>query len=290
MSFQIFLEEIEKGLPSHAYLLYASEEFLHREAIEAIKGIIPVEERDFNLHIFDVSLSGREELGQILDVANTFPFFRRRRFLILENLQGISELGLKILGSYTLNPSPDSVLIMLYKGTLKKELTESLKKTKFIALDMKETEIPYWLKQRARTSGVEISYEVAYYLVELLGPDIGILSAEIEKISLIGKEQIGVEDIADIVAGGGNYNLFDLVDALCEKDANRVFKIYRTLRETVEDYNLIGVLNWQYGRLVDKTNEYLFSVFELLSNADIDIKSSGRAFPIEYLLVKLLRL
>jgi len=36
--------------------------------------------------------------------------------------------------------------------------------------------------------------------------------------------------------------------------------------------------------------EYLLNVFGLLNQADIEIKSSGRNFPMEYLLIKLLRL
>lgn len=77
MSFQAFLKEVEKGLPSPVYLLQASDPFLHREAVETIKSLVPETERDFNLQIFDLSPSGEEgvTLGQILDVANTVSFF-----------------------------------------------------------------------------------------------------------------------------------------------------------------------------------------------------------------------
>ncbi|MEW6215963.1 MAG: DNA polymerase III subunit delta, partial [Nitrospirota bacterium] len=288
MSFQAFLQEIEKGLPSQVYLLYASDPFLHREAVDAIKRIIPEEERDFNLHIFDLSMSGQENiLEKVLEVANTVSFFRRRRFLILENFQKISQRDLKKLESYISNPSPVSVLIMLHEGALKKGLRESLKKLKAIALDIKETDIPYWLKQRAKIKGVEISDEVADYLIGLIGSDLGLLSAEIEKISLLGKQRIDVDDISDIITGGGGYSPFDLVEALGKRDADRVFRTYKALRETTEVYSLVGVLNWQYGRNLPHSP---LRVFDLLNSADIDIKSSGRTFPMEYLLIKLLRL
>jgi len=296
MSFQAFLDEADKGLPSQVYLLYASDPFLHREAVDTIKRIIPEEERDFNLHTFDLSMSGHENmLEKVLEVANTASFFKKRRFLILENFQKISQRDLKKLESYISDPSPVSVLIMLHEGASRKGLRESLKKPKAIALDIKETDIPYWLKQRARIKGVEMSDEVADYLIGLIGSDLGCLSAEIEKISLLGKQRIDVNDISDIITGGEGYNPFDLVEALGRRDADRVFRIYKTLRETTEVYSLIGVLNWQYGRnppFMSKTKgaEDLFRVFDLLSSADIDIKSSGRAFPMEYLLIKLLRL
>lgn len=297
MSYQAFLQEIEKGMPSKVYLLSATDPFLHREAVGAIKSLIPDEERDFTFHIFDISSVGKEDISleQIVDVANTFSFFRKKRFLILENFHKILQKDLKKIESYIANPSPDSVLIMLHEGTLKKGLRESLRKTKCIPLDIRETEIPPWLKQKARLYGLEISDGVADYLMGLIGPDLGLLSAEIDKISLLGKKRIDVNDISDIIVGGGSYNPFDLVDALDKKDPDRAFKIFKSLRETTEVYSLIGVLNWQYGRNLSfiqrtKGHEYLMRVLELLKSADIDIKSSGRNFPMEYLMVKLLRL
>jgi DNA polymerase-3 subunit delta len=290
MSFQAFLHELEKGLPLPVYLFYGSEPFLHEEAMQAIKGLVPEGERDFNLNIFDLSLSVEETMpfDQILDVANTFSFFGKRRFIVLEgNLQKVSKKNLKSLEAYISNPATGSVFVILHEGVLKKETREKFRALKPISLDIRESEIPYWIKQRAAMKDIEISNEAADYLIGLIGPDLGLLSAEIEKISLLGKKRINVDDISDIIAGGRIYSIFDLVNALKEKDTEKVFKIYKTLRYTAEDYSLIGALNWQYGRNLPPLS---FRLFELLNMADIDIKSSGRTFPMEYLLIKLLRL
>lgn len=296
MGFQTFLNHIEKGLPLPVYLFYSSDQFFCREAIEAIKRLVPAEERDFNLHIFDLSSLKEENhlFEQILDVANTASFFRSRRFTVLTgDLGKISKRDVKKLNDYISNPASDSVFVMLHEGMLKgvKEHFGSLKP---ISLDIRESEIPYWIRQRATMKGVEISLEACEYLIGLVGTDMGLLSAEVEKISLLGKKRLNVDDITDIIAGGRLYNTFDLVNALKEKDAEKIFKIYKTWKETSEDYNLIGALNWQYGHhMVSSTRsnkEYFFRIFEILNHADIDIKSSGRTFPMEYLLVKLLRL
>jgi len=298
MSFRVFLQELEKGLPLPVYLLYASEPFFHREAIEAIKKLIPKEERDFNLHIFDLSLSKEENQSfeMILNVVNTVSFFGSRRLTVLAgNLQKLSKKDLEKLDAYLSSPAPGSTFVILHEGVLKKEMRERFRSVKPISLDIRETEIPYWIKQRAGMKGLDMSDEAADYLIGLIGPDMGLLSGEIEKISLLGKKRVVVDDISDIVAGGRLYSIFDLVDALREKDAKKVFSIYKTLRETADDYSLIGALNWQYGRNLLSgggliKTEYFFRIFELLNKVDIDIKSSGRTFPMEYLLVKLLRL
>lgn len=298
MSYQAFLKEIEKGLPAPVYLFVASDMFLQREAAEAIKRLVPEAERDFNLHAFDLLLPGDETItfGQILDVVNTVSFFGGKRFTVLTlNLQKLLKKDQERLNAYIMNPAENSVFVILHVGSLGKEAREKFRSLKTISLDIRESEMPYWIKQRARTKGLEISDEASDYLIGLVGPDLGLLASEIEKISLLGKKRIGVDDISDIVTGERLYSIFDLVNALRAKDSERVFRIYKTLRETSEDYSLIGVLNWQYGRNLQKGNspsekQYLLEVFELLNRTDIEIKSSGRTFPMEYLLVKLLRL
>ena len=298
MSFQAFLNEIEKGLPSLIYLLHASDTFLNREAIRAVKKLIPEEEKEFNFHIFDFSKETDEKTSfeQIFDVADTAPFFGKRKFVIfLGNLQGLSRKDLKRLDSYISDPAPFSVLVIFHEGLLKREMRERFKRLKIISLDIREAEIPSWIRHRAKLKGLEISDDVADYLLGLKGPDLGLLSAEIEKISLLGKQKVSVDDISEIIEGGGFYTPFDLVQAIEAKNAEKVFRVYKTLRKTTENYSLIGILNWLYGRKfpprgIQKGNEYLLKVFETLNAADIDIKSSGRDFPMEYLLVRLLRL
>ena len=163
-------------------------------------------------------------------MANTFSFFGNRRFIVLSgNLQKLSKKDLKRLDAYISNPAPGSVFVILHDGVLKKEMREMFRSLKPISLDIRESEIPYWIKQRAGMKGIEISDDAADYLIGLIGPDMGLLSAEIEKISLLGKKRIDVDDISDIIAGGRLYSIFDLVNALREKDAEKVFRIYKTL-------------------------------------------------------------
>lgn len=296
MSFQNFIKEIEKKLPSPLYLLNASDPFLLREAADAIKGLVPAEEREFTLSVFDAA-AGKEEfsLQQIPDVANSFSFFMKRRFVILENLQKIPQKDLKILEEYLGNPSPDTVLVFLHEGQVKKGFIEGYAKLKCISLDIREADIPAWLKQRARKHGIVLSDQVIDYLVGFIGAEFGILSSEIEKMSMIGKKDIQIEDISGIVTGGGACSPFALYEALNSKDADEVLWMCKTLKESTEIYSLIGVLNWQFGRNLSslrkaKGNAYCAKAFGLLNTADIDTKSSGRNYPVEYLLIRLLRL
>lgn len=297
MSYQGFLHEVEKGLPAPAYLFSTTDLFLHREALEILKKLVPESERDFNLHIFDISSpDDTPVIQQVLDVSNTISFFGGRRFTILAgNLQKISKKDVDKINAYLSSPAQNAVFVMLHDGLMKKDAKEKFQVQKQMALDIRESEIPFWIKQRVKMLSMEISDEATDYLIGITGTDLGLLAAEIEKISFIGKKRIEVSDIADIAAGGRTYSVFDLMNALNMGNTEKVFRIYKILRETADDYSLIGALNWQYSRNIhpgmNKTeNNYYRKVFILLNMVDKDIKSSGRSFPVEYLLLKLLRL
>jgi DNA polymerase III delta subunit len=297
MSYRNFLDEMQKGLPLTAYALVASDPFLHSEAMSLIKGMVPEGERDFNIQVFDIADTKESDtpFEQILDVLNTVPFFSGRKFVFIENPHKLLKKDLKKLAQYLLAPSESSVLVLLHPGALKKEAKDALSGLKQIILDISEREIPVWLKTKAKSRGIELSDTAADYLLGTIGPDLGLLSSELDKCTLMGKPRIEKEDIAETIEGKRTFSAFALVDALRARDTEGAFRIYRVLRDTEEPYSLLGALNWQYARMFAGKNtpaerDYFNRVFGLMSEADAAIKSSGSAYPLELLLVRLLKL
>lgn len=296
MSFRNFLDELKKGLPSN-YVLASSDSFLHSEAVSMIKNLIPPAERDFNLHFFDLLSSGSEAVAfeEIIDVLNTAPFFTGRKFVIVDSFQKILKKDIEKLQRYLENPSESSIMIALHAGTLKKTVREHLGAAKHIILDIRETEIPLWLKSKAKSKGFLLSDGAADYLLGTIGPDLGMLSSELDKCTLIDKSPVEKGDIIAIVEGKRKYGAFDLVNALRAKNAEKVFTVYKILSETEEPFSLLGALNWQYSQYFSKStalrdSEYFRDVFDSLNKADIQIKSSGGYYPLELLLMRLLKI
>ncbi len=297
MSYRNFLDEIKKGMPSANYILAASDPFLHTEAVSLIKDLVPSDERDFNFHVFDLLNAQSDNLPfeQILDVVNTVPFFSGRKFVVIENFQKFPKKDFQKFEQYLMKPSETSVMILLNAGPVKKDVKDHLRGLKQIVLDISEREILPWLKAKASSKGVSLSDSAADYLIGTIGPDLGLLTSELDKCALIGKFGLVKDDIVEIIEGKRTYTAFDLIEAIRAKDAERVFRIYRVLRGSEEPYGLLGALNWQYGRFFSdkhtpKDREYYYRVFEILNRADLGIKSSGGIYPVELLLVELLRL
>lgn len=296
MSIKIFLQEIDKGLTSPAYLLYADNEYMIEEALSSVKKTIPKTEMPFNFNVFDMdSADSIPTAGEITDTLNTVSFFGSRRYVIVKNLQKISAKEFKKFQSYIANPSPNSVFLMSYTGTLKKEMKEITKGLKTICLDIRENDLPVWIKEKIRQKGITIKDDAVEYLIGVVGDDIGLLSSEIEKLASFGNETITIGIIKEIVEGSRDYSVFDLTNALREKNIEKVLRIYRTLSETTEPYNLLGAINWQYSKMSMQANNTRqrkdFSrAFKILNDADIQIKTSGGTYPMEHLLIRLLRL
>jgi DNA polymerase III subunit delta len=296
MSYGNFLGEIKKGLPSNSYILVSSDPFLFSEAVSAIKGLIPPEERDFNLHLFDLSSTGENPVPfeNIIDTLNTMPFFTGRKFVIIANFQKILKKDLLKLEQYLTRPSESSVMVLMNSGTSKKDTKDRLKGLKQIILDIKSNEIFSWLQEKADAKKIELPDSAAEYLVGTIGPDLGMLSSEIDKLSLLGKPKVEKKDIIEVIEGKRTYSAFDLVNAIKEKNTEKVLRIYKVLKETEEPYSLLGVLNWQYSQLLSGRNssqdkQYFHKIFSALNKADVSIKSSGSSYPMELLLVNLLK-
>lgn len=296
MSIKTFLQEIDKGLTSPAYLLYADNEYPIEEALSAVKRTIPETEMPFNFNVFDMdSADSIPTAGEITDTLNTVSFFGSRRYVVVRNLQKISTKEFKKFQSYIANPSPNSVFLMSYTGTLKKEMKESTKGLKTICLDIRENDLPVWIKEKIRQKGITIKDDAVGYLIGVVGDDIGLLSSELEKLASFGNETITISGIKEIVEGSRDYSVFDLTNALREKNVEKVFRIYRALSETTEPFNILGAINWQYSKMSIQANDNRqrkdFSrAFKILNDADIQIKTSGGTYPMEHLLIRLLRL
>lgn len=284
-----FEQELLNGLPSPAYLFYSSDGFLLYEALSAIKG--KYQSDAFNFDVFDAqSPDYIRPVEQIVDVLNTLPFMSEKRIVVIENIQKTPKKDIQRLQGYLMNPSPFSTLIMSFEGTSPR-LFEA-KNLKTIELNVQEREIPLWIKDKAKTKGIEFTDRAIEHLISFVGTDLGMLYSEIEKFSFLKTGKIEVEDINEMVYAGAEYNAFDIVNALKKGDASEVFRIFENLRKNTELQMLLGALNWQFAKLQGSAPEgrqtHFRNIFRLLHEADVSIKSS-RPYAMEDLLVKLLK-
>lgn len=294
MSIRDFYKELSKGLTAPAYLLYSQDLFLLKEAVSEVKALVPEDERDFGFHVYDLEAADQQATPeQVVDVMNTMSFLGGGgKTVICEGLQKLNTDGLKVFGAYLANPSPDSRLIMLYKvpekGKLKQATIKNLDGAKMIDMTLRDRDMPAWVAQRAKALGFELAPDAMEYLIVTMGAEAGLLAAEVEKLTNVGKKILTREDVAEVIKGSGDYDVFNLTDAISERNREKAFTIYAVLSQTQEPYSLLGALNWYYSKANLKPAERR-RIFTLLNQADFMVKSTGGLYPLEHLLVKLLR-
>jgi|SRR5208282_4350046 len=294
MSIRQFQQELSRGMPSPVYLLYSSEDFLLYEALSAIKERCG-DASGFNFDVYDIKSSDDTiPVEQIVDILNTMPFISERRIVVINNVQKFAKKDLQKFEAYLLDPAASALLVMLHTGTAPKLFgTAASGSLKTIGLAVPEKDLPLWIKEQALQKKVRLTGSAVEYLITMAGTDLGLLSAEIEKLAcFISDRAIDAADLRSIIYSGVEYTAFDLLDALKRKDAKEVFRIFENVTKNQEPQMLLGALNYYYGKqgsaFRQKDTSGPAQTIRFLHEADIAIKTSHK-YVIENLLVKLLR-
>ncbi len=305
------LKEVEKGLPYFLYYIWSEENFFLEEALSKfIDIIIASSPIDFNYDVFYPSSTPQE----ILNAASTLPFMAPRRLVVLKDFHLLTASSIKALTPFFKDPAETACMVILSQKAPQKSLEVAWK---IFQIDIKESEIPAWVKQAAAKKGIRLTDEAVDYLIDYIGNDIGLLMTEIEKLSFAGNKLITGKDIIATTSMTREYTTFDLVDSLVAGQSSRAFRILKTLFSGRSDSPaIIGTLNWHYKqfyslwvnkgkrpvKMREKTyralikyvpsfsEEDFFRIFQSLHEADLGVKSSGRPeLVLDVLLLKLLQ-
>jgi DNA polymerase-3 subunit delta len=290
MAFKHFYQELINGLPLPIYILYSADDIFLYDALTLIKEKYNYD--SFNFDIFDLkSPDGITPISDVIGILKTPPFLSGKRVVIMRNSQKISKKDIELLQDYFLNPSENSVLIMLFEGSNPKIIDQrSSKIVKVINLNLSNREIPLWIKEKAMSMGYSLTEDAIGYLINMIG-DVGLIYSELRKFSSLNKKSLDVQDIEGVVHASAEYSAFDLIDALKKRDKSQVFRIYETIKDSIEPIMLLGALNYYYSTIVERGLEAGKSkkIFKLLHEADIGIKTS-KSFVVEELLSGLLKI
>ena len=210
------LKDPAQAAKSSFCVVHGDDVFLRREAIAAlIRGLLGGQVDDLAITRFAGEKAG---LADVLDELRTLPFLVRRRVVVVEDADPFvtahrKELEHLIDGK----PTPGALILAVKTWPGNTRLAKAVAKAG-LAVDCKtpdERELPQWLVQLARSrSQAKLHPAAAQLLVELVGAEIGLLAAEIEKLAVyVGDaKDIGREDVARMVGAGRAEKLWKILD------------------------------------------------------------------------------
>ena len=106
---QQLLEDIKSGQLKQAYLLYGEEAYLRLQYRDRLKNALADPADTMNFHRFEGKSIAPAEL---IDLAETMPFFAQRRVILVEN-SGFFQKSAEQLADYLKNPAPTAFFIFV---------------------------------------------------------------------------------------------------------------------------------------------------------------------------------
>jgi DNA polymerase-3 subunit delta len=213
-----FLKDPSVAAGKSLCAVFGDDSYLRREVLDAMIGSLlggPVDDLAVTRFVGD-----RAGLTDVLDELRTLPFLVKRRVVIVEEADKFVTAHRKELEAFADRPPTPGALILSVKtwpGNTR--LAKAFVKVG-LPVECKtpdERELPTWLVQIAKTrSRAKLQPEAASLLLELVGPEIGLLVSEVEKLAVyVGDyKEIGREDVIRMVGAGRVETIWRTVDAM----------------------------------------------------------------------------
>jgi DNA polymerase-3 subunit delta len=247
-----FLERAPKGEPRPIYVLHGDEDFLKRQVTAALR------ERNLGADADAMGLSTYEgdkaEFSTIRSELETLPFLSPRRLIIIEKADPFVTKHRAALEKYVANPSATGVLVLdvtSWPATTK--LAKALAGDATITCKAPSAhKLPDWCIQRAAAHGKQLTAQAARVLVDLVGPEMGLLDQELAKLAIyVGDaKRIDPDDVDKLVGHSRGENMWKIFDAIAAANPAEALTILdRLLDQGEEPLRILGAFSMQLRRL-----------------------------------------
>lgn len=227
---QILLN-LKNKIYSPIYLLMGEESYY----IDLISDFIQNNLLDETQREFDQTiLYGKDsDITTIINTAKRFPMMSSYQVVIVKEAQHIRDLDK--LELYFKNIASKTILVICYKyGTVdgrKKWVTE-LKKHGVVydSQKLRDYEMSAWISRYAKSKNLIIEEKALVMLTDFLGTDLSKVVNELDKLCITKSEntnKITPELIEKNIGISKDFNVFELQDALINKDILRANRIIR---------------------------------------------------------------
>ena len=226
---KVIKEQIKSGNFKQFYLLYGSEDYLKKLYRDKLKIAILKDGADMNYSYFE----GKDVIPrQVYEVAQTLPFFHDKRLIVIENsglFKSQSEL------SELLESTPESTIVIFVEA----EIDKRSKLYKFIkdqgtisemnGLD--EQNLKLFVASLLEQEGRKITEASISYLLDKTGSDMINICNEVEKLIgyTYGRGLITNQDIDDVVTTQITGKIFNMIDAIGQKQQSKALDLYYDL-------------------------------------------------------------
>ena len=201
-----FLRDPSKVPAKPVYAVFGDDVFLRRETLVSINRTVLGKDGD-ELAVSNFA-GDHAKLADVLDEVRTLSFFAKQKVVILENADPFVSAHRKELEAYAEHPSKSGTLVLSTK--LWPSNTKLAKVVEKVGLSVEckgptDKVLLPWLVHIAKLRcKVQLDESAAQLLLDLVGSEVGLLVADIEKLAVyVGeKAKIRRDDVARMVGAG----------------------------------------------------------------------------------------
>jgi len=243
LKYEHIVRDIQNNIFSPVYFLSGEEPYF----IDSITSLLENSILDEGLKGFNQTIVyGRDvTVKDVTDLCRQYPMMGNYQVVIVKEAQYLDQI--EELESYINTPLDTTILIIAYKHkkidkrkTFYKKMKSSKTTIVFDSGKVRDYMIPNWIESEIRAKGYSISPVALRLMSEYLGNDLGKISNEIGKlvINLNKDTQITENEIEQNIGISKDYNLFELQNALSDKDQLKAHRIIQYFEANPKDHPL----------------------------------------------------
>ena len=222
--------DIKSGSFAPAYLLYGEEAYLKRQYRDKLKKALSQEGDTMNTSVFE----GKGiAAGEVIDLAETMPFFADRRLILIEN-SGLFKSGAEELAEYMKEIAQSTCFVFVENEVDKRSrMFKSVKAAGRVVEFKKQSDsiLVQWILGRLKREHKNITQPVMQQFLTAVGTDMENMDKELEKLLCycMDRDVITAEDVRAICVQQTQNKIFDMVNAIGEKDQKKALELYYDL-------------------------------------------------------------
>lgn len=223
-------EDLKTGQFSRVYLLYGDESYLKKQYKDKLRNAMISPDDTMNFAYYE----GKGiNVKEIIDLAETLPFFAERRLIIMEDT-GFFKNATPELADY-LKEMPESTAMIFVESEVDKrgKLYKAVQsKGRAIELGRQdESTLLRWIAGTVKREGKQISEATIRHFLMKVGTDMENIQKELEKLFCYTLEQnaITIEDVETICTTQITNQIFDMVNAVADKKQRKALDHYYDL-------------------------------------------------------------
>lgn len=242
-------EDLKTGNLSQIYLLYGEENYLKKQYKERfVKALLPEGDTMNYAHYEGKGIDVRE----VIDLAETMPFFAERRVLVFENTGFFKSAAGAELADY-LKELPETAYFLFVED----EVDKRGKMYKAVKSKGRAVELPFqdentlkrWVVGQIGRENKKITEADVVYFLNKVGIDMENITKELEKLFCYALERdvITRADIDAVCVTQISNHIFDMVNAVAEKQQKKALDLYYELLTLKEPpMRILFLLTRQY--------------------------------------------